>query len=573
MASHPAGSLVVPVRGRVVAALLVLTGLAGCAGVPSSGAVRAVRRVPVHGGLDSPDIRLLPPRPAPGASPADILRGFLVASADVGDSHAIAREFLAPAARAAWNDEAGVTVYKPASLTVDEVAGGQLRATVSQQATIAADGAYSVASGTVDRSFTVAKVDGEWRLSKVPDGVLLIENDVQRAYRPVDVFFLDPTLTLLVPDRIYLPVARRELPTAMVQALLRGPSGRLSPAVRTAVPDGTTLRGNVTVDGGTAVVDLSSVAQQTEPASRTALAAQIVFTLGQLPEVNGVSLQVEGRQLRAGSTPAVAVRSAYASFDPEGAAASGSGYYVVDGRLHQVDGRTVAGPAGDGALPVRSPAVAPGRLQLAALSGPVTDAVLVSGPLRGPLTARVSGGVLTGPSWGPGGRGVWVVRSAPRPEVLLVPDSAEPVRVAAPQLETLGPVQALQVSRDGARVAVVAGGTLYVGLVIAPRGAAVRLADFRPVAPTLRQVTDVTWQDADGVIALGATTTAPAAWRVEVDGSAVAPVTTSGLPSPPTAVAAAAGRPLLVESDGQVWAVNGGVASRLAAGGDPSYPG
>ena len=58
-----------------------------------------------------------------------------------------------------------------------------------------------------------------------------------------------------------------------------------------------------------------------------------------------------------------------------------------------------------------------------------------------------------------------------------------------------------------------------------------------------------------------------------MDGSAVTPVTTSGLPGPPTSVAAAANRPLLVEADGQVWAVNAGVASRVAAGGDPTYPG
>ena len=94
-----------------------------------------------------------------------------------------------------------------------------------------------------------------------------------------------------------------------------------------------------------------------------------------------------------------------------------------------------------------------------------------------------------------------------------------------------------------------------------------------PVAPTLRAVTDVSWQDADGLVALGTTTGPPAAWRVEVDGSAVTPLTTSGLPAPPTSVAAAANRPLLVEADNQVWAVNSGVASRVAAGGDPTYPG
>jgi len=558
----------------LVAALLavLVLGAAGCATVPSSGAVHPVRRVPVHGGLDSPDIRLLPPRPAAGQSPVDILRGFLVASADVEDNHGIAREFLSPAARAGWNDEAGVTIYKPASLTIDELPGSLLRATVSQQATISADGAYGVAAGTVDRTFAVAKIDGEWRLSKVPDGVLLVENDVQRAYRPVDVFFLDATLSLLVPDRIYLPVARRALPTAMVQTLLRGPTGRLAPAVRTAVPGGTQLRGNVTLDGGTAAVDLSSSAQGADPALRTALAAQIVYTLGQLPEVNGVSVLVEGRPLRAGSA-SVADRSSYSSYDPEGTPASSAGYYVAEGRLRQVDGRAVPGPAGDGAARVRSPAVAPGRLQLAALSGPPEDPQLVTGPIRGPLAVRVIGGAMSAPSWGSGSRGVWVVRSAPRPEVLLVPDSGELVRVAAPQLEALGPVQALQVSRDGARVAVVAGGVLYVGLLVAPRGAAPRVADLRAVAPALHAVTDVSWQDADGVVVLGTTTGPPAVWRVEFDGSVVTPVTTSGLPNPPMAIAAAAGRPLLVQADSQVWAVNAGVATRLATGSDPTYPG
>ena len=56
-----------------------------------------------------------PLAPEPGASPEDIVRGFIDASASTGRGHPVAREYLTPAAADSWADDGGVTVIEPGS--------------------------------------------------------------------------------------------------------------------------------------------------------------------------------------------------------------------------------------------------------------------------------------------------------------------------------------------------------------------------------------------------------------------------------------------------------------------------
>lgn len=103
-------------RGRVVraAAVLAVFGavlagtLTACAGLPTSG--------PVRQGLDMgpqivPPLRLRFEPPRAGASPAEIVRGFLTAGSDLDDDAAAPRAFLTGRALREWQPRSRVVVH------------------------------------------------------------------------------------------------------------------------------------------------------------------------------------------------------------------------------------------------------------------------------------------------------------------------------------------------------------------------------------------------------------------------------------------------------------------------------
>src|ERR1700724_3867964 len=78
--------------------LFALAGvLAGCAGVPSAWAPRAI------GTVERPAPANLP-KPTPGMDPDVLLREFLKATADPANRHLAARQFLTRSASDAWDD-------------------------------------------------------------------------------------------------------------------------------------------------------------------------------------------------------------------------------------------------------------------------------------------------------------------------------------------------------------------------------------------------------------------------------------------------------------------------------------
>src|SRR5687768_14745886 len=114
---------------RALAALVAVAALAGC-GLPVERGVR-VPDDPAFGqqaggsgqGAAGGTV-FLPPGWRPGATPVGVVNGFLQAHASAEDDHAIARRFLAPEVRQAWDDDAGVRVYVPQELEF-EVIGDQ----------------------------------------------------------------------------------------------------------------------------------------------------------------------------------------------------------------------------------------------------------------------------------------------------------------------------------------------------------------------------------------------------------------------------------------------------------------
>ena len=151
----------------------------------------------------------------------------------------------------------------------------------------------------ISKSFELAQDSGgQWRIEKLNDGILLSSGDVDRSFRSFPIYFLRTDLTTLVTDSVLVPVSNSGAATSLVKALLDGPSPYLSPVATSAFPVGTSLTyGSVPITNGIAQVDLSNEILGADEATRSALSAQLVWTLSTLANVSAVQITVSGQPL------------------------------------------------------------------------------------------------------------------------------------------------------------------------------------------------------------------------------------------------------------------------------------
>jgi len=564
------------VCGLVVAGLVA----AGCSGVPTGGRAVTVRNVPPLAVDDDPDVRLEPREPGPADAPDKVVRGFLAAAKSATERHAIARTFLAPDATD-WPDSAGTRIITIGGLRVSTAATtASVVLTGRYQARLAPDGAYLPEDRPLSVTYLLRRVTAGWRVVNPPAGVLLPATDFQQVYKAVDLYFLSPDGQTVVPDRRYFDVKQAVLPTEMASRLLTGASSWLAPGVRTAFPAGTHLQSNVVKDSDIFVVNLSAEVLTASRPEQVALAAQLVWTLAKRFSVRGIRVLADGRPLRVQSDSGLVGRDAYTSYDPRVLTTPVPGYYLADGSLRAIGAPVPDGPAARPGAGLLSAAVSTDLGRLAAVRHGTPGAQLIVGPRIGPLTVRYTARTMTRPSWEAGAAAVFV--AADGRTVLRVPLSGAAAQVPAPGLERVGAVSALVLSRDGVRIAVVAGvpgrGHLLVG-VLSRAGTQVALAGLREVAAQLTDVADVAWTDeAELLVLAGVGGSARAPYVVDVDGATVTERPTTDLPTDRRQVAAAPGQPDLVEAGGRIWRRSGaGWASPGAGpaprGSMPFYPG
>ncbi|MBV6701669.1 GerMN domain-containing protein [Kitasatospora aureofaciens] len=525
------------VAGGVLGALLA----GGCAAMPDSG---GITRVELSQGSSDKNlqVRVFPVAPAKGAKPRDLLAGFLDAvTAD--ESYDTARKYLTPDAAANWNPDAGIEVLSatPAmqagqdvsetDTTVSASLTGQVVAKVDEKHS------YRLVGGqrTVSSDFTfVRQKDGEWRIDKLPSGLIMNETNFRNSYRQVDRFFYtsaDPSAVggaaaqqVLIADPIYL--RRRIDPlTSAAKALVGGPSTWLAPVVQTAFPNGVGVDKVSVDDGRVAHVQLVGT-DLTEAMSCRRMATQLFYTLADQGKGQVEKLELKGQR---GSCNA---SRSDAPFTGPGAlvgAAGGQQYFqrADNGILLQINdssNNTVHGVLGKpqpaGKQPLGTIAVRRDGSQAAAISRdghqlwsvPLSDsAVAMPEPV---LTSAVRSGEdgLTSPSWD--GRGdLWVVdRNPDAPRVVMVRgNKSYTVPVEGPDGQSVS-VQMLKVSSDGARAALVVknqggvGRSLMFGLVEhggTPEAPTARITGLRPAAPALTDVSSLSWAESDQLLVLG----------------------------------------------------------------------
>ena len=292
---------------KKLVAVALLLALTGCATLPISGPVRIGPDLTPNTDVES--FYYSPSGPIEGASKAEILSGFLAAGTGPQNDYAVAREYLSESIRASWNPNLEVLVQRQsAKVTIGDDDTAELEVDVSAQ--IDSDGRYETKPQGTSRilNYTFVREGNQWRLSSAPDTTVLIRPVFEVVFRDYSIYFVDRQKRSLVAELRWFP-ATAATGTKLVNALLKGPSSWLRPAVISAIPNGTRLSIDaVTVENGVALVDLTARALVASLADRSLLKAQLESTLSQLQNVQSVAISIE-RSSQEITDPTAALRA------------------------------------------------------------------------------------------------------------------------------------------------------------------------------------------------------------------------------------------------------------------------
>lgn len=273
----------------LIAAALLLT---GCSSIPQSGSIGY--GPDVTSGLNNDEVYYSQTGPYQGAGQEAILSGFLNAGNGPQNDYAVAREYLTKSFATKWQPNKEVLIQQgiPRLFQVSET---QYQVVVGVSGEIDQDGRYTELPPASTKTATIqfAKVSGQWRISEAPDETIVIQPNFKVLFRAYSLYFFDPSLTYLVPEVRWFP-SRVSTGTRLMNALLKGPSDWLKPAVVNVIPVGTKLNINsVTIEDGVAQVDLTSAALRISAANRPLVKSQISTTLEQLSDVKSVEISIQ----------------------------------------------------------------------------------------------------------------------------------------------------------------------------------------------------------------------------------------------------------------------------------------
>lgn len=457
---------------RFLATLVVAALASGCAGIPSGG---PVQKVADDTDLGQSAVRYSPARPQQGASPEQIVRGYLDAMLAFPASSRTASAFLTPDAAQKWTSSSRVLVYAEPDVLgpQDRINRGEtdaqpqspvsVRLGFTVDAELDGQGRYTRRGEATALSYTLEQVRGEWRIANPQEGLLVNRKFFADYYRTFNLYYFDRPARRLVPDPVHLVVGD-QLATTLLTSLAGGPPGD-GESTRTFVPERSALRPSVPVsEEGVADVEFTRDLRDLDDSARDRLSAQIVWTLRQAPDVEGVQIVGRSIALTAGGEEVQPVQ-AWGGFGPS--TARGRAYAVVGGAIVEIDDGTTR--------PLRGPWGKDARgAQFIAVSEEGIAAVL-PGRDRVRLTNRdgsgartIRGAAFIGPDWDSDGT-LWLVDRVSAGTRVRVVDDGEERTIQASGVSGLE-VGSFKPSPDGARYAVTGAGAdageLHVGRIL-----------------------------------------------------------------------------------------------------------
>ncbi|WP_232679471.1 GerMN domain-containing protein [Nocardioides sp. R-C-SC26] len=557
---------------RALVVLLVVPVLAACAGLPESGPVVEADADSQAADAEAFDLTALPP--VSGASPVEIVRGFLDAMTASPLRVDVARQYLAATAAQEWAPETTTITYAD-KLPPQQESSLRVSVRLAEAELLDRAGAWRgrLPAPRQTLRFDLTVENGEYRIVNPPNALVVPDAWFAQRFQQASLYFFDPSGSVLVPEPVYVPRGDQRA-TSLISGLLAGPGSALADVVSTAIPAGLSqgLSVPVSADG---VADLSLAGPAVPPNQSTVdrMLAQLVWTLRQDPRIKALQLTIGDQVVRDASGATAFPVAESGRYVPAGIGGPGDLYGLARGRLVLLPGgqpepRPTSGPFGAGRAGLRDVAVDLDGVRAAGV-GVAGDRVLVAGVGR-PIDVTGGGDgatppgaadpgdevvpVLTGgtdllaPVWDAMGR-VWVVDRTAAGAVVwcIVPDpSGVPRRVRRVEVPgvTAAEVVRFLVSPDGTRfVAVVRGedsDRIRAGRVeVDQRG---RIASVTPTVEidtgraTLRRIVDVAWHSA--------TTIAVLAPVVPAEVVEVHTVSVDGAPAGIDSLAATVSRPL-----------------------------
>jgi hypothetical protein len=476
-------------RARGILSALVLISalvLSACGGLPVSGPVNPGLAVGEDAG--SPEFLFRPDEPQPGATPEQIVEGFIRAGSGPGPAAnwEVARMFLAPSIRETWNPEASVTIDLPDDRQLVSPTEGAVDLSVVAVATVDSSGAYQPDAGVTPLAFRLAQQDdGEWRITEAPDGVVIDRDVFTNVFHRYSLMYFDPTWQFLVPDVRWFPTTNAA--TRIARALVNGaPSAWLADSVQNAFPESVSARPSVPLDSGIAQVTLSAEALLVESNTLDRMQTQLDASLA-TAGVAGAQMLVASTELDA---EPVSTRSTRVTGPPLVLTDEGFGFLAGD-ELTPVPGLSEA-------MRLVAPAsiqVSPDR-DFAAVR--LVDGGVARVPADSPVAVVDSRGGLIDPGADPFGY-IWSVPRA-QPSAITAFSIAGQQFAVADAWPGASEILATAVSRDGTRLAalLVTGGRSEVwiaGIVRGSEAVPVRLGEAVPLGPVTGSGSGLAWLD------------------------------------------------------------------------------
>lgn len=247
---------------------------------------------------------ITPAGPADGASPEEIIRGFLRAGIGANDDYLVARQYLTAQKAQSWRPDTQALVYADSLLIQQgqEQSKYKVEVPVGTQVNSLGLATSFARTNSMDLEFTLEEVNGQWRISELPDGVVLEQSEFKQSFSAFSLYFYDQTFTYAVPDIRWF-ADRASVATSLVRVLIAGPAPYLQGAVRSAIPDNSSLtRNSVPIENNNAQVSLSGtgISNDMSQLDIERIHTQLKQTLTRISGIENISLELGQQQAKVG---------------------------------------------------------------------------------------------------------------------------------------------------------------------------------------------------------------------------------------------------------------------------------